>query len=200
MALKLNEGSPYGRRIAEIRGEIPESSTPSFAAYSAEYLKRRALRHPASQARTEQTVRDHLLPRFGKFPLDQISYAAVEDWCIERLNTEGIAHSNVQRELAVLNAVLNDAVKRGVIATHQARYTLPRNREAEVIRVLSPDQIRAVFDASNPEHRAIWQLMVNTGLRRGEAMEANHADISTTMKYVHPSDDLAAVTAAVNIG
>ena len=27
-----------------------------------------------------------------------------------------------------------------------------------------------------------------------------HADISTTMRYVHPSDDLAAVTAAVRLG
>ena len=175
--LELNEADPYARRIMEIKGQLPASTAPSFAKYAGEYLKRRSLAYPASQARTEQTVRDHLHPTFGRIPMDGITYAMVEDWVTARLTAEGVKHSNVQREYAVLKAVLNDAVKRGVIDRHNATYRLPKNREAEVIRVLSPEQFLTIAEASNPEHRAVWQFMVNTGLRRGEAMQTKHADI-----------------------
>ncbi len=176
--LELNAGDDYALTISEIRGQLPGSNVPTFFTYSKEYLDRRALSYPSSQARTEQTVRDHLLPVFGRHPLDKITFAMVEDWCTARLRTEGVKHSNVQREYAVLKAVLNDAVKRGAIPHHQATYRLPKNREPETIRVLTADQFLQIAEASNPEHRAVWVLMVNTGLRRGEALNVRHADIA----------------------
>ena len=175
--LELNGDDPYARRIMEIKGQLPESTTPSFWVYCKEYLKRRALSFPDSQERTEQTIKQHLNPTFGKTPLDEISFAMVEDWATARLTTDGVKHANVKREYAVLKAVLNDAVRRGVIVAHNAKYQLPKNREAEVIRVLTPEQFLTIAEASNPEHRAVWVLMVNTGLRRGEALAVRHRDV-----------------------
>ena len=176
--LELNAGDDYALTISEIRGQLPASNVPTFFTYSMEYLERRALSYPASQARTVQTVRHHLFPVFRNTPLDKITYAMVEDWCTDRLRTEGVKHSNVQREYAVLKAVLNDAVKRGVIPNHQATYRLPKNREPETVRVLTAHQFLQIADASNPEHRAVWVLMVNTGLRRAEALAVRHSDIA----------------------
>src|SRR5262249_1487472 len=84
----------------------------AFGFFAQEWLGR-AERRIRGVETTRNHLRNHLLPAFGRIGLRQLSPVQVNRWIAQRLASP--KPSTVQREFNTLRAILNDAVRSGLI-------------------------------------------------------------------------------------
>jgi integrase len=168
------------------RGEPLETAeVETFATYAADWLARKR-----STLKGYGTVKGHihtaLMPTFGKKALDAITVADVNRWIGKQRTT--LAPGTVQRQLSTFNAILNDAVRSGVIERNpssradkirgvEARQRFVTGQEWETIlatcarieqqqddkKEITPQQKRGWL-----RHYVSWAY--NSGMRRSEIL------------------------------
>lgn len=156
---------------------------PTFAAYAAEWLERRkpSLR---SFGVTRGNVNSVLVPIFGKKALNAITVTDVDRWLGKQ--SARLKSSSVQRQLNTFNAIMNSAVRNGLIERNPSqgaekpkpgearhRFVTPEQwlkiletveaveREQEEKKDEKPHQIRGWL-----RHFVVWAYQ--SGMRRGE--------------------------------
>jgi integrase len=89
------------------------------------------------------------------------------------LRARGLAESTVRIAYDILLAILETALRDGALGRNPvAAVKRPRFTRHEA-SYLTPDQVRAVLSAAEGTRYApLFTLLVNTGLRRGEALAA----------------------------
>lgn len=100
------------------RGEpLEPSEVPTFKQYSGEWLERKkpSLR---SFGVTNGNVNSALGPAFGRKALNEITVSDVNRWIGKQ--SKDLKPSSVQRQLNTFNAIMNDAVRSGVIERNPA--------------------------------------------------------------------------------
>lgn len=163
------------KQIELLTGNNPLSLVPTLEEYAKDYLAWYAKQYPASHSRTYQIIHSHLLPVFGLSPIDQISPRDVEAWKAQRFDC--VKSGTVEKELRVFKAMLNQAVKWEMLPRHPFQNVeAPRNTDSKPPRYYTVEEMQAIYKAA-PNHRWIWQLMANTGLRRSEALHLKASDI-----------------------
>lgn len=145
---------------------VTEPEPPRFHEWAEQYLMWHEREYPSSHYRVAQIVRQWLLPVFGDLPLDSIKRASVEAYKLERQAAPG----TIAKELRVLQAVMNKAVDWEVLTRNPIKGVRPpQDLDDTPPRYLTRTELARLYDAA--AHRADWwRLMVNTGLRRGEAL------------------------------
>lgn len=176
------------QRLADHGQALEVAQVPTFAAHAEEWLERKksTLR---SFGVTQGNVNRSLAPAFGKMALDAIKVGDVNRWIGKKRAT--LKPGTVQRELNTLNAILNDAVRNGVIDKNPATFadkikgvevrqrfvtgqewktilaTCERiEQEQEDKREQSPHRIRGWL-----RHYVAWAY--NSGMRRSEILALN---------------------------
>ena len=125
----------------------------------------------------QQRIRDHILPRLGHQPVAAISPFMVQAWD-EELERQGCT-SNLRKNCAkLLRRCLDQCVKYGYIRTNPAReQRLPRSRAKE-IHPLTAEQVgRFLAVASGHRLAALWLLALDSGMRQGEMLALEWADV-----------------------
>ncbi len=153
-----------------------------------EFVRERYLPHvqetlrAAGNVETCLRLRLRILPAIGRKALDEVTQADIAD-LRRKLIAEGLANGTVNRHLATVRAMFNLALK------WQA-YTGPNNpaaspnmlREQHRDRYLTPAETQALVRAlgadKDPVAAAVLALLIVTGARRGEALNARweHVD------------------------
>ncbi len=127
----------------------------------------------STQKRTDDALKNQLLPTFGALPLDRITRAAVHRWFDSYSRT---APGGANRALDVFHQIMNHAVGRGLIASSPAR-GVKRNPCRKLTRFLSREEIHRlhrVLDTyatgrqSDRQQADIIRLLMLTGCRKGE--------------------------------
>lgn len=171
---------------------LEETEIPSFAKYAEEWLERKksTLR---SFGVTRGNVNSALNPTFGKRPLNGITVGDVNRWIGKQRVM--LKPSTVQRQLNTFNAIMNDAVRNGVIDRNPAEQSdkikgiEPRLRVVtekewkkivetaakieegqETEKELKPHQIRGWLT-----HYIVWAY--NSGMRRAEILGLKWANV-----------------------
>jgi len=159
------------RKEAEIHGlAVPAVSplVPTFGEFLRGYLSWHEQEYPDSHWRIKLACEKHLAPRFGHLALNGITAERVEQFKVSR--RKEVAVETVNKELRTLHAVVNRAVALGVITANPFRVVGQiKVVESEPHNFYTHDQLRLLYGV-DPEHAPVWKLMVNTGMRRGEAM------------------------------
>lgn len=147
-----------------------------LAEYTPDYLDWHRAEYPSSHERINQIVSEHLLPTFGHVLLDRIEPRSVEQWKAIR-KASGAKPATISKELKTLKAILNHAIKYGVIDRHKiAVVSEPKNLESRPPPYYSKGELNRIY-ASAIKYSAVWRFMANTGLRRGEMLAAKRGDI-----------------------
>lgn len=119
--------------------------------------------------RSQVSMRDnHVLPKWGDTPLNEITHLAVQSW-VNKL-TPGLSSSSARQCFYLLSASMKAAVRAGLIDTSPCfgvrLPTLPPAPE----RYLTDDEIDTLFFHFDGVYRLLVELLLETGLRLGEAV------------------------------
>ena len=109
-----------------------------------------------------------LLPFFGSLKLSEITPQRVEIYKNARL--QFVKPSTVNREIALLKAILNFAVKQGIIGVNPIKDVEKMKEPPGRVRYLKPEELAKLLKVSPPYLRAIIQVAVFTGLRKSDLL------------------------------
>ncbi len=136
-----------------------------------------------------QSQLKNLVKAFEKRRLQSISYADLERYRLDRLQTAAIA--TVHRELALLRRMLNVALREGLIARNPfnaGESLISMADERHRTRVLSRDEEARLLAACDHPRRAhlrpIVIAAVDTGMRLGELLKMNWQDIDMESRTI----------------
>jgi integrase len=171
--------------LADRNEPLETTQAETFTSYALEWLDRRK---PTLKGfiETKGHITRTLVPTFGKKSLDAITVGDINRWIGKQRTT--LAPATVQRQLSTFNAIVNDAVRNGLIDRNPAtradkiRGVEPRQRfvtekewqtiletcegierEQEDKREQTPQRIRGWL-----RHYVAWAY--NSGMRRSEML------------------------------
>jgi integrase len=155
------------------RGERIEPTRQTFAEYAREWLDRQEVR-PRTRENYTWALEQHLIPRFGRRRLDQISCEDVAA-LIADMRRKGLKGWTITSALRPLSIILAQAARKGRIAvnpmTQLERGERPKHDDERPKRILTLEEMRALIEhADTDEYRALLELMLTGGLRVGEAL------------------------------
>lgn len=158
-------------------------AVPTYAALAEQHLEH-ARTYQKRPANTESVLRLHVLPRWGKLRLDEISSQDVARWLAEK-DAEGLKPATVEK-IRVTFGRSFELAKRwnipGVTSNPVRGIARPRFSNKRE-RFLSADEAARLFKACeaslNPQLRSIVGLLLLTGARVSELLRAE-------WRHVHP--------------
>jgi integrase len=139
-------------------------------------------------------ARTHIIgSRTGARPLDKLRPSHIDAWKVE-LKDRGLAESSIRTAYTVLRAVLDTAVRDKAIAHNPAHAVRRPKVTANKAAYMTPDQVRSLLAAAEGSRYApLFALLVNSGLRRGEALALHRSDIDLDAKLLRVRGTLARV-------
>lgn len=156
--------------------------SPPLATVATQFLERPGL--ASSTVKSYELALVPLLKDYGRWPIELIDRQILEDY-LNSLNN--LAYTTLQRHQAILQALFNFAAQQDYIRANPIAHLKHRKPDLskgeqgsdQVIRYLTPEQLRLLYQAMNPDLRlhAIVCLLHRTGARISEILALDLADI-----------------------
>lgn len=155
-------------------GKPPRDSSVKLGAFARTWIDSTLAasdRKPSTQAWYRNMLEQHVIDSdIGRMPLDRIAPSSVDRWVVGMRN-KGLADSTVRGAFLALRAVLSAAVRDEALATSPVKRKSPRIEDQREAAYLTPTQVHALLAAAEgSRYHPLLVLLVNTGLRRGEAL------------------------------
>ena len=188
-------------RLLERRGELAtlDAGRQTLAQFMPEWWALYAKQHLALNTRRAYRVlwNRHLLPRLGDLQLRQLSPVVLAQFMAD-LEQAGVGAPAIRSTMALLQAMLREAVTWGVLSANPAkglrRPAAPRTRAVNALGPATVERLREHMLATSPAHghrdATLISVLGYAGLRPQEAiaLEARHVRRSTLLieqKLVH---------------
>jgi integrase len=164
---------------AQRRGARPTSDI-TLGEWAAQYLERAQKRtSPATQHNYRDTLRLRILPALGNIRLSKLTPQQIQQFYLQ-LAEQNLAGATQRLYHLVLSALLQEALYLGYIPSNPARAVRPPRVERSEPQYYDEEDIRALLAAiveEPPRFRALVQLALFTGMRRGEIIALKWADM-----------------------
>ena len=114
-------------------------------------------------------------------PLSRLTPSDVEEWIVAAQGNEKIADSSLRTDYAILRAVLDTAVRDGLVAKNvAAQVDRPRKERTEEVHLTPAEVARLLKAVAGSKHSLPIQIMAATGMRRGEVLALRWRDVDMT--------------------
>jgi integrase len=136
-----------------------------------QYLEWRVREFPSSAVQVKSLVDRHLRPQFEHLTLDRITSDEIEEYKAERL--EEVRAATVVKELNTLRAMFEYAIQKKLVQVNPGR-VIPNPQLLNSVprEFYTLDELKSLYAAEiNAGYAAMWQLFVNTGMRRMEGLQ-----------------------------
>jgi len=197
MGKRKRERVGYDKRQAEqalrsretdvIRGKFdgifPE---PEFTLESIrdQYMRYSRTAKAEDTARRDEGILDqHLIPKFGKVSLNQITLEQVEDYRAER-KAKNMAAATINKEIQTLKNIIKKAVEWGKIRTNLIADFKPLQTPPGRVRYMELEEVPKLMKACPEWLKPIVMINMNTGLRRGEVVNLQRKDIDKKNRLI----------------
>lgn len=168
------------------------SAMPTFYEFCEKTYIPHAKQHKRSYQDDISKLNTHIYERLGSLRLGDITHLKIETYLSQLGKNAQLARATCNRHLALLSVIFNLAITHGLLEKNPCAQIkkLKENNQRE--RYLSPDELKrllAVMDDTNPQtcepNRitvAAIKLLLLTGTRREEALDAKWEDIDLNQK------------------
>jgi integrase len=180
-------------RIRRSRGERIEPTRQTFADYANEWLERQTVR-PRTLEIYQWALNVHLIPYFGRRRLDQISAEDIAAF-IAHMHRKKLKGWTITSALRPLSIILAQAARKGRIPvnpmTQLERGERPSHDDQRPKRILALDEMRALISAADTTlYRCLFELMLTSGVRIGEALGLTVADLDAEHSLIRVQHQL----------
>jgi integrase len=148
----------------------------AFSEYAPEYLKRHETKRSANRDR--RGVKKVLLKHIGTKPLSEICQLDVERIRQSR-RTEGCSNATINRDIALLHHMLNQAVELGYLEHNPIARVKKLKEPPRAPYIFNPDEIDALVAHAPRTIKHMIAIAVQTGMRAGELLALNWEDVDT---------------------
>ena len=129
----------------------------------------------------------------GTTPLDKLKPSHVEAWTVE-LRKRGLSESTIRSAYTILRAILDTAVRDEALAKNPAAaVTRPKVTRKEAPHLTTAQVGTLLEKAETSRYALLFELLVNTGLRRGEALALTRSDVDFAKRLIRVRGTLARV-------
>jgi integrase len=176
------EGVLMARKAAVFEGTFRQkrkAEPTTLSSFAPRFLETK--RHLRTVAKYRQQLAQHLIPFFGNKPIEAISSQDCLGFYNARLDTRaGI--STVNGEVACLKSLFSEAHRAGLIQVNPVKGIKLINPNNVRDRILSSEETARLFTAAEQTNdfvRPLFHTLFHTGMRLGEALGLQWADIES---------------------
>ena len=190
------------RKIAEIRKRLDAGAPAkdvgvSLDAYASSWIESTlevSDRKASTKALYAGLTRTHIIgSQLGALGLKKINPPAVERFLLA-LRKSGKSDSTIRQIYTVTRAILDAAVRDGLLARNPVASVKRPKVTASEATYLSPAEVAALLEAAEPSrYAAVFEFLVSTGLRRGEALALRWSDVDITNRLARVRGTLSRV-------
>lgn len=159
-------------------GSYRKLTDATFEEYSIVWMKKYA--EPRLKESTISSyamhLRVHWIPALGAIQLQRITTAMIEDR-ISELLASGLSGKTVNNAIVPLRLMLKHAVKWHYLAVSPAEPVERVRVEREEMKAMSPEQVKRLLAAAEPDSWLLLTTAIFTGLRRGELLALQWGDL-----------------------
>src|SRR5262249_55497116 len=150
----------------------------TFRELAEDYLERYAKKRKRSWRKDEMALKRDLLPRFGSRKAKAITRRDVYQ-LLDSIMDRG-APIQANRTFEILRHIFNWGISREIVDLNPCHMIRPPGEEKPREKVLTEDELRAVWQALEPEHvriAAMFKLRLLTAQRGGEVSTMRRTDL-----------------------
>jgi integrase len=178
--LEAAEAKRSELRLRRRRGEQIRPSRLTFAEEAAPWLERQTVK-PRTIEIYSWALRCHLIPYFGRRRLDQITPDDIAAF-IAHMRKKGLKGWTIKSALRPLSIMLAQAARKGRIPSNPMqqleRGERPKHDDERPKRILTLEDMQQLLAACDTlQSRCLFELMLASGLRIGEALGLTVADL-----------------------
>lgn len=163
-------------KAAELRGLLTPTRGVTVGAVLDDYLAWYAKARPTTYKRALSALRP-FRAAFDGLAAESLPPQAVERWAHGQTAT-----GQTEKALKLARAAFRRAIRQRSLALSPLEgVSIPKPLTSRAPDYYRPAQLAKLDDAP---HAAIWQFMVNTGIRRGEMAKARRSDVRDGLLYV----------------
>ena len=197
---KEAEATKNGWQVAADNGTGVKNTNITITELCAMWLD---VQRPALKPRTlmhyERTVKQQIMEHIGALPVQRVQPATV-DTLYALLRSKGYSEDAVHRVHQRLMQVFTYAVKRRIVAVNPVLAVDAPTVRPGVPTMLDTAQIgRFLTFAGACGYSPLWLLLVQTGLRRGEALGLRWQDVDLAVGKVHVQQTVECLGGKANI-
>jgi len=141
-------------------------------------------RQKRSLGSDKSRIEADLKPFFGKLDVNGVTPLKVEEYRNSRLDA-GVKKSTTNRELALLKVMFSKAIDWGICSINPVKKVrlFPENGNLKD-RILAPEEEARLLEASPDYLRPILVVALNTGMRRGEILKLEWANVDLQRRQI----------------
>ena len=162
-----------------------------------------ALKGTNPKARTvveyERIIRSRIIPGIGHVPVQQLRPLQIDAFYAQ-LREAGASNDAIHRVHKRLKQAFDYAVRKRLIALNPLAAVDPPTVRSRAAVVLTPPQLRHFLHIADADgYSPLWLVLVQTGLRRGEALGLRWQDIDWERKRLHVRQCVEVLNGAANL-
>lgn len=166
-----------------IHMELPDVTVKDFAA---KWLDAKAADvRPKTLKGYEEHLRLRILPQFGNRKLKSITPEDIEHLKTAILKGGKVSAATVGKYVIVVKMMFKTALIWGYIAKNPAEYIKRPPVSKQEPKILAPQEIKRLVEATPAKHKALMATACYTGMRQGEILGLKWDDIDFENKRVY---------------
>ena len=183
-----------------MKGSEPGAGRAKISTYLSSWLAGKRNLRSSSIALYRGHIDHHMVPVLGHFRLGELRAEHVDELLQQLLARGEVSSATARRIHATLRAALNGAVRRRLIPYNPALQVELPAEIREPTLVWTPEQVGQFLDSVVGDRLAsLWQLVVMSGLRRGEAVGLQWPDLDLDVGLMRVRQQAVAVGGQIRL-
>lgn len=163
---------------------IPASKKMSFKDLADYWLENysKISNAPSQYKKNRERIDNHLLPFFGNHDISDITPRLIDEY--KRSKLDKISPATINRTLAIMRKMYNDAVRWKFVVTSPMRHVSQLHEQEKGFDFYKEDEVKKFLGSCSSDFKPIATLAVYTGMRAGEIVALKWEDVDLERKLI----------------